>query len=77
MRMHTALASAHGRLPFPITGGSVGEEKGRVDFDMPEVPADLAEREARLNELVAATLPLRTEWITDEEMAANPGSSRR
>jgi misacylated tRNA(Ala) deacylase len=73
MRMHTALHLVTVVFPYPITGAAVGEEKGRVDFDMPEVPTDLPEREARLNELIAAGLPATSEWITDEELRANPG----
>ncbi len=56
-----------------MTGGSIREDKGRLDFDMPEVPADLGAIEARLNEMVEAAHPVTSEWITDEEMAANPG----
>lgn len=73
MRMHTALHLLSVVFPFPVTGGSVGEDKGRLDFDMPEVPADLPALEARLNEMVAGNHPVTYEWITDEEMAANPG----
>ena len=71
MRMHTALHLLSVVFPFPVTGGSVGEDKGRLDFDMPEVPANLDELQARLNELVAGNHPVTDEWITDEEMAAN------
>lgn len=73
MRMHTALHLLSVVFPFPVTGGSIGEDKGRLDFDMAEVPADLPALEARLNEWVAADLPVTSEWITDEELAANPG----
>jgi misacylated tRNA(Ala) deacylase len=72
MRMHTALHLVTVVLPYPITGAAVGEDKGRVDFNLPEVP-DAAEVEAQLNDLVARDLPVTTEWITDEELAANPG----
>ena len=41
MRMHTALHLLSVVLPFPVTGGSIGEDKGRLDFDMPEVPENL------------------------------------
>src|SRR5687767_14547973 len=50
MRMHTALHLLSVVFPFPVTGGSVGEDKGRLDFDMPEVPENLSELEAKLNE---------------------------
>ena len=71
MRMHTALHLLSVVFPFPVTGGSVGDDKGRLDFDMPEVPADLSALEARLNEMVTGNHAVTTEWITDEEMAAN------
>ena len=73
MRMHTALHLLSVVFPFPVTGGSVGEDKGRLDFDMPEVPDDLPALEARLNQMVAGNHAVTAEWITDEEMAANPG----
>lgn len=72
MRMHTALHLLSVAFPFPVTGGSVGDAKGRLDFDMPEVPANLAGLEATLNRYVGADLPVTAEWITDAEMAANP-----
>jgi misacylated tRNA(Ala) deacylase len=40
---------------------------------MPEVPDDLPALEARLNEMVGGNYPVTSEWITDDEMAANPG----
>jgi misacylated tRNA(Ala) deacylase len=73
MRMHTGLHLLSVVFPYPVTGGSVGEDKGRLDFDLPEVPTDLPEREARLNELVRAALPVTSEWITEDELRANPG----
>ena len=73
MRMHTALHLLSVVFPFPVTGGSIGEDKGRLDFDMPEVPDNLAELEARLNAMVAGNHAVTAEWITDDEMAANPG----
>ncbi len=71
MRMHTALHLLSVVFPFPVTGGSVSEDKGRLDFDMPEVPPDLGALEAQLNELVAGNNLVTAEWISDEEMAAN------
>jgi misacylated tRNA(Ala) deacylase len=73
MRMHTALHLLSVVFPFPVTGGSVGEDKGRLDFDMPEVPDNLPELEARLNAMVAGNHAIGEEWITDAEMTANPG----
>ena len=72
MRMHTALHLVTVVLPYPITGAAVGEDKGRVDFNLPDVP-DAAEIERKLNALVEAALPVSAEWITDAELEANPG----
>ena len=73
MRMHTTLHLITVVFPYPITGAAVGEDKGRVDFNMPEPPEDVAGLESQLNEMVTAGHRVTTEWITDEEMAANPG----
>ncbi|MEO1291860.1 MAG: alanyl-tRNA editing protein [Pseudomonadota bacterium] len=73
MRMHTALHLLSVVLPMPVTGGSIGAEKSRLDFDMPEAPEDKAAVEAQLNALIAGDHPVSTEWITDEELEANPG----
>ncbi|MEO8757316.1 MAG: alanyl-tRNA editing protein [Devosia sp.] len=72
-RMHTALHLLSVVFPFPVTGGSVGEDKGRLDFDMPQMPDNLTELEAQLNDMVAGNHAITQEWITDAEMAANPG----
>lgn len=73
MRMHTALHLLSVAIPLPVTGGAIGAGKGRLDFDMPEAPADAAVLEEMLNELVARDLEVGEEWITDAELAANPG----
>jgi misacylated tRNA(Ala) deacylase len=73
MRIHTGLHLLSVVLPFPVTGGSIGAEDGRLDFDIDgEVPTK-EEIEERLNALVAADYPVSVETITDEELLANPG----
>ncbi len=72
MRMHTALHLLSVVLPYPVTGGSVGEEKGRLDFDMPEAPEDVEALADQLNRMVDADYPVTAEWITDAEMTAQP-----
>lgn len=71
MRMHTCLHLLSAVLPFPVTGGQVGADKGRLDFDMAETP-DKDEITARLNELVARDDAVSARWITDDELAAQP-----
>ncbi|KKB80899.1 Ala-tRNA(Pro) hydrolase [Devosia soli] len=70
MRMHTALHLLSVALPFPVTGGSIGEDKGRLDFSMPEAPEDVGALDAALNAMVDADHAVTTEWISDEEMLA-------
>lgn len=71
MRMHTCLHLLSAVLPFPVTGGNVGAEKSRLDFDMDDIP-DKEDVTARLNALVSEDHPVTSEWITDEELAAQP-----
>ncbi len=73
MRVHTALHLLSVVIPLPVTGGAITAEKGRLDFDMPEAPEDRDAVEEALNALVERDLPVSEDWITDEELAANPG----
>ena len=73
MRAHTALHLLSVVLPYPVTGGAVGEAEGRLDFDSGETAFDRADIEARLAELVATDAAVTTRWITDAELEANPG----
>jgi misacylated tRNA(Ala) deacylase len=72
MRMHTALHLLSVVFPFAVTGGSVGEDKGRLDFDMPDPPGDTAAIEGILNSLIQRDLAVTEDWITDDELEANP-----
>jgi misacylated tRNA(Ala) deacylase len=73
MRAHTALHLLSVVLPYPVTGGSVGEAEGRLDFDSGEAVLDKGEVERRLNELIAVDAAVSHRWIADEELEANPG----
>lgn len=73
MRVHTALHLLSVVLPFPVTGGQIGAGKGRLDFAMEAAPEDREAVERALNDLVARDLPVTEDWITDEELRANPG----
>ncbi len=73
MRVHTALHLLSVVIPLPVTGGQVGAGKGRLDFDMPEPPENVAALEEALNALIRRDLAVNEDWITDEELAANPG----
>jgi misacylated tRNA(Ala) deacylase len=72
MRMHTACHLLSVVCQWPITGAAVGEDESRVDFDMSEtIDKDVVT--AKLMELVKANHPIFLQWITDEELQANPG----
>jgi misacylated tRNA(Ala) deacylase len=72
MRMHTACHLLSVVCSYPITGAAVGEDESRVDFDMSDT-IDKDEVTARLMDLVNQNHPVYVQWITDEELAANPG----
>jgi misacylated tRNA(Ala) deacylase len=73
MRAHTALHLLSVVLPYPVTGGSVGDAEGRLDFDSGEAVLDRADVERRLNELIALDAVVSQRWIADAELEANPG----
>lgn len=73
MRMHTALHLLTAVLPYPVTGGQIGAEQGRLDFDIPDGALDKDEITEALNRVIAGDHAVTTEWITDMELEANPG----
>ena len=72
MRMHTACHLLSVVCPYPITGAAVGEDESRVDFDMAQT-IDKDEVTEKLMRLVGENHPIFVQWITDAELAANPG----
>jgi misacylated tRNA(Ala) deacylase len=73
MRMHTALHLLSAALPYPVTGGSVGDADGRLDFDIPEAGLDKDAITAELARMVAQNASVTSRWISDAELEANPG----
>lgn len=73
MRVHTALHLLSVVLPYPVTGGAIGDGDGRLDFDIPDGGLDKAEITEKLNALIARDAAVTERWITDEELDANPG----
>ena len=77
MRMHTCLHLLCALVKFPVTGGQVGAEEGRLDFDIEDASAvDKDKLTADLNALIEANHPVTERWITDAELDANPGLVR-
>lgn len=73
MRMHSALHLLSVALPFPVTGGSIGADASRLDFDIPEANLDKQQITDAVNAEIANDHAITTEWITDGQLAANPG----
>jgi len=73
MRVHTALHLLSVVLPYPVTGGSVGEAESRLDFDIPEGGLDKDAITAKLAEMIATGAAVSSRWISDAELEANPG----
>lgn len=71
MRMHTCLHLLGAILPYGVTGGNIGADKSRLDFDMEEIP-EKHELTEKLNELAQQDHLVGTRWITDEELEAQP-----
>ncbi|MBX6320325.1 MAG: alanyl-tRNA editing protein [Rhodospirillaceae bacterium] len=72
MRMHTCLHLLCAVVPAGVTGGQVGPDRSRLDFDTGDMRLEKDDITARLNALVAADAPVRPRWISDEELAAQP-----
>ena len=73
MRMHSALHLLSVVIPLPVTGGQIGADKGRLDFDMPDPPSDIAALTRAINLMIERDLPVTDSWISDAELLANPG----
>ncbi len=77
MRMHTALHLLCSLVRFPVTGGQIGAEDGRLDFDIEDASAvDKDKLTGEIEALIAADHPVGGRWITDAELEANPGLVR-
>ncbi len=72
MRMHTALHLLSVVVPLPVTGGQIGFEKSRLDFDMPEVIYDRDVIQARMTTLISEDHAVSEQWISEAQLDANP-----
>jgi len=73
MRVHTALHLLCSLVKWPVTGGQIGAEEGRLDFDIADMTGvDKETLTAELNALVEADHPVTTRWISDAELEAQP-----
>jgi len=76
MRMHTALHLLCSLLPgATVTGGQIGADRSRLDFDLPDPPSKEA-LEDGFRSLIAAAHPITTEWVDEAVLDSNPGLVR-
>lgn len=73
MRMHTALHLLCSLVKFPVTGGQISVDEGRLDFDIEDASAvDKDKLTANIAAIVASAHPVTDRWITDAELDAKP-----
>ena len=72
MRMHTCLHLLCAVVTGDVTGGQIGDGKGRLDFNLPDTQLDKEEIAAEINRLIEEDHPVTPRWISDSELDANP-----
>jgi misacylated tRNA(Ala) deacylase len=81
MRTHTALHILCGVIwqdfRVAVTGGNMEPGKGRLDFELPEMSAELGQRlERRINEEIERAREIAVEFVDRVEAAADPALIR-
>ena len=76
MRMHTCLHLLCAVIEGDVTGGSISDGRGRLDFNLPNTQLDKDAITAELNRLIAEDHPATPRWIDDAELEANPSLVR-
>jgi len=71
MRMHTALHLLGSVLRYGVTGGQIGAERSRLDFDTQD-EIDKERVTDAVNALVAGHYAVTSRWITDAELDRQP-----
>ena len=71
MRMHSCLHMLCALIDAPVTGGSIQDERGRLDFDLAET-MEKEKLQSALNALISADHSMSIQWITDEELDNQP-----
>ncbi len=72
MRMHSCLHVLCALVDGDVTGGQVGDGKGRLDFNLPDTRLDKEQITADLNRIIQEDHEVRSRWISDQELEANP-----
>ena len=71
MKIHTALHLLCSLVNAKVTGGSVGDGKGRLDFNLDFKP-NKEELKDNLNDLIQGNHDITISWISAQELDKNP-----
>ena len=71
MKMHTSLHLLCSLVNAKVTGGSVGDGKGRLDFNLDFKP-NKEELKDNLNDLIQGNHDITISWISTQELDKNP-----
>ena len=71
MQVHTCLHLLCSIIPYPVTGGSIGDGRGRLDFDL-ETKPNKEDVLNSLNKLISDDHSISISSITDDELDQNP-----
>ena len=71
MKVHTCLHLLCSIIPAPVTGGSIGDARGRLDFDI-DIKPDKELILKQLNDLLNQNHLISINEITDDELDQNP-----
>ena len=71
MKMHTSLHLLCSLVNAKVTGGSVGDGKGRLDFNLDFKPKK-EELKDNLNDLIQGNHDITISWISAQELDKNP-----
>jgi misacylated tRNA(Ala) deacylase len=72
MRIHSCMHVLCSIIVGDVTGGQVGDGKGRLDFNLPDTRLDKEAIGAELNRIIAEDHPVTSRWITEAELGETP-----
>ncbi|MGE4167902.1 MAG: alanyl-tRNA editing protein [Xanthobacteraceae bacterium] len=72
MRMHSALHLLCAVVTGDVTGGQIGADKSRLDFNVPGDALDKDHINHELARLIGEDKPVQPRWIDDAELEARP-----
>ena len=72
MRMHSALHLLCSVIPLDVTGGQIGYDKSRLDFNAQDYKIEKEEIEYKINSLVKEDHEISYQWITNDDLEQQP-----